>query len=74
MQVKSVTAVVRLLFNLVIVLAMFHNGELMERVCGPFTLAPAPRVHLLTLIIVLEVIRVFYLHLASALERVPYLK
>lgn len=74
MQVKSVTAVVRLLFNLVIVLAVFHNGELMERVCGPFTLAPAPRVHLMTLIIVLEVVRVFYFLLAAALEQVPFLK
>jgi len=71
MQAKPITALVRLLFNCVIIIAVFYNDSLMELICGPFTLSPSSRVHLLRFIILVEVIRIFYFLFANLLEKLP---
>jgi hypothetical protein len=71
MQVKPITALVRLLFNCVIIVAVFYNPDLMELICGPFTLAPSHRTHLLRFIIFIEVLRVFYFLFANLLAKLP---
>ena len=49
-QFKPKTIVARLLANLAIIYSVFYNPELMEKVCGPFTLPISHKHHLLIVI------------------------
>jgi hypothetical protein len=50
--------VTRMMLNIVIIYAVFTNGELMENVCGPFTLPIASKWHLFNLICLMELLRI----------------
>lgn len=77
LQLKLITALIRLLLNGVIIFAIFYNQDLMLSICGPFTLPPLERTHLLKLIIPLEILRVGYsllLHLLPKISAIQSIK
>jgi hypothetical protein len=52
-----------------LIAAVFFNPELMELICGPFTLAPISKgVFMFIYIILLEVFKIFYSHLVNGLS------
>jgi len=60
LQTKPKTQIVRLLLNCAIILSVFKNSDLMEHICGPFTLPIVRKDYLISYIILVEVIRIFY--------------
>lgn len=68
-QFKPKTIVARLLTNLAIIYSVFYNPDLMEKVCGPFTLPISHKHHLLIVIALMEVIRVVYSNLMWLLRK-----
>lgn len=67
-QFKPKTIVARLLANLSIIYSVFYNPELMEKVCGPFTLPISHKHHLLIVIALMEVFRIVYCNLIALLR------
>jgi hypothetical protein len=74
LQFKPKTEVARLLLNSVIAAALFWNPELMEEICGPFTLPVASKQYLLPYIICLEIFRICFKLGAHWISRLPFLK
>jgi hypothetical protein len=76
LQLKPKTEITRLLLNAVIMVSIFKNPELMEEICGPFTLPIAEKEHLLLYILLVEVLRVGYkgvVRVAGKVLRVSWL-
>lgn len=67
-QFKPKTIIARLFVNLAIIYSVFENPDLMEKVCGPFTLPISHKYHLLIVIIAMEVIRIIYSNLVAMLR------
>lgn len=67
-QFKPKTIIARLLANLAIIYSVFYNPDLMEKVCGPFTLPISHKHHLLLVIALMEVFRIVYSNLIELLR------
>lgn len=74
LQLKPKTEIARLLINSVIAAAIFWNPDLMEDICGPFTLSIRSKHHLLPYIICIEVIRICFKMVAHTLSRLPFFR
>jgi hypothetical protein len=67
-QFKPKTIVARLFINLSIIYSIFENPELMELVCGPFTLPIAHKHHLIWIICLMEFLRIVYSSIVRQLQ------
>lgn len=74
LQFKPKTEVARLIINSVIAATVFWNPDLMEDICGPFTLSVTSKQHLLPYIICIEIIRISFKLVAHGLGRLPLFK
>lgn len=73
-QFKPKTIIARLLVNLSIIYSVFENPELMEKVCGPFTLPIAHKRHLILIISFMELVRIVYEIVISKLQDLGILR
>ncbi len=73
-QFKPKTIAARLIANISIIFSVFENPELMEKVCGPFTLPVLNKSHLILVICIMEIIRIIYEPVVSKLQSWGILK
>lgn len=73
-QFKPKTTVARLIANLAIIYSAFENPELMEKVCGPFTLPILGKHHLIIIIAFMELLRIVYSNVVGRLQAWSILK
>lgn len=72
LQTKPLTELIRLALNSAIIISVFKNPDLMEHICGPFTLPIFNKDYLIAYIIFVEIVRVGYKWLCNILGRFPF--